>query len=118
PSKLATQLPGTLAKDAQRAIVSRALDEVFGLALDLPRDKATFTSRLADGRAQLPELLAALGRLAVDHAIELQRIQNLLRPLVGKPGIARAVVEDVQSQLRHLLPPELWRVTPLPRLHH
>ena len=118
PSKLAAQLPGTLAKDAQRAIVSRALDEAFGLAMDLPRDKATFTSRFADGRTQLPELLAVLGRLAVDHSIELGRIQTLLRPLVGKPGIARTVVDDVQSQLGHLVPPDLWRTTPLPRLHH
>jgi len=118
PSKLAAPLPGTLAKDAQRAIVSRALDEAFGLAEELPRDKATFTSRLADGRAQLGELLVQLGRLAVDHAVELQRIQGLVRPLVGKPGIARAVVDDVQSQLGHLLPPDVWRSTPVPRLHH
>ena len=118
PAKLATQLPGALAKDAQRAVASRALDEAFGLAQDLPRDKAAFTSRLADGRARLPELLASLGRLAVDHAVELGRIQALVRPLVGKPGIARAVVDDVQAQLGHLLPPGVWRSAPVPRLQH
>ncbi|HEU4610998.1 MAG TPA: ATP-dependent RNA helicase HrpA, partial [Kofleriaceae bacterium] len=117
-AKLAAQLPGALAKDAQRAIVTRALDEAFGLVEELPRDKAAFVARLADGRPRLPELLAQLGKLAIDHSVELGRIQSLLRPLVGKPGIARAVVDDVQSQLQHLAPPDLWRRTPLPRLHH
>lgn len=118
PVKLATQLPGALAKDVQRAIATRAIDEAFGLVAELPRDKATFQARLADGRTKLHDLLGQLGRLALDHQIELGRIQNLLRPLVGKPGIARAVVDDVQSQLAHLVPPDLWRNTPLPRLHH
>jgi ATP-dependent helicase HrpA len=118
PTKLAAQLPGTLAKDAQRAIVLRALDEAFGLLDELPRDKATFTARLAGGRARLPELLPQLGKLALDHAIELGRIQVALKPLAGKPGIARAVVEDVQNQLRHLAPPDAWRTMSLPRLNH
>jgi ATP-dependent helicase HrpA len=117
-AKLAAQLPGTLAKDAQRTIVLRALDEAFQIVDDVPRDKAAFTARVAAGRAALPELLAELGRLAVDHSVELGRIQAALRPLVGKPGIARAVVDDVQSQLLHLAPPDLWRAAPVPRLTH
>jgi ATP-dependent helicase HrpA len=117
-TKLSAQLPGALAKDAQRAIVLRAIDEAFGLVADPPRDKAAFAARMSAGRAALPELLAQLGRLALDHSIELGRIQAALKPLVGKPGIARAVVEDVQHQLRYLAPPDLWRRAPLPRLHH
>ena len=104
PTKLAAQLPGALPKDTQRAIVLRVLDEAFALVDDVPRDKAAFNARLAAGRAQIPELLAELGQLALDHSIELGRIQTALRPLVGKPG--------------HLAPPDLWRSTPLPRLHH
>ncbi|NVB79248.1 MAG: ATP-dependent RNA helicase HrpA [Kofleriaceae bacterium] len=117
-TKLSAQLPGALAKDAQRAIVLRAIDEAFGLVGEPPRDKATFAARMTAGRAALPELVAQLGRLALDHSIELGRIQAALKPLVGKPGIARAVVEDVQNQLRFLAPADLWRSTPLPRLHH
>jgi ATP-dependent helicase HrpA len=118
PTKLAALLPSALAKDVQRAVVLRALDEAFGLGTELPRDKAAFVARVTGGRAQLPERLAELGRLALDHSIERGRIQTLLRPLVGKPGLVRAVVDDVQSQLGHLAPPDLWSTTPLPRLHH
>ncbi|MBA3499543.1 MAG: ATP-dependent RNA helicase HrpA, partial [Deltaproteobacteria bacterium] len=118
PAKLAAQLPGAIVKDARRAIVLRALDEALEIVADVPRDKAAFIARLAGGRARLPELVAQLGQLAVDHQIEHARIQTALGPLVGKSSIVRAVVEDVQSQLRHLAPSDLWSLAPLPRLHH
>ena len=115
-TKLAAQLPGSLPKDAQKPLVLRALDEAFRLD-DLPRDRATFTARLAEGRQRLSGTLGAVGRLAVDLLVEHGRVQATLRPLVGKPGIARLVADDVQSQLRHLVPPDMWRVLSLARLH-
>jgi ATP-dependent helicase HrpA len=119
-SKLEAQLPGALDKSLRRPLVMRALDEVFELVDPeaLPRDKATFTQRLASGRAGLHEALAQLGRIALELASEVAKIQAMLRPLVGKPGIARAVVEDVQSQLRHLLPADWPSALTLARLTH
>jgi ATP-dependent helicase HrpA len=41
-----------------------------------------------------------------------------LKPLVGKPGIAKLVADDIQSQLRHLVTPDMWRALPVTRLEH
>jgi ATP-dependent helicase HrpA len=114
-TKLAAQLPGALPKDAHKPLVLRALDEAFGLD-DLPRDRAAFTARLAMGKPRLSDTLVALGRLAVDLVVEHGRVQAALKPLVGKPGIAKLVADDVQSQLRHLVTPDMWRTLPLARL--
>ncbi len=116
--KLETQLPGSLAKGPRRELVFRALDEAFALDGDPPRDKAAFDARLAEGRTRLPELLAQLGRLAIEITVELGKVRTALRPLVGKPGIVKAFVDDVQSQLAHLDTPDLWRTTPAARLAH
>ncbi|MBV8757453.1 MAG: DUF3418 domain-containing protein, partial [Deltaproteobacteria bacterium] len=116
-TKLAAQLPGALPKDAHKPLVYRALDEAFGLA-DLPRDRRTFEHRLAAGRTRLPETLATIGRLAMDLSVEHTRALAALKPLVGKPGLAKAVADDVQSQLRRLITPEMWRAHSLPRLQH
>ena len=115
-TKLAAQLPGALPKDAHKPLVFRALDEAFELA-DLPRDRRSFEHRLASGRTRLPDALATIGRLAVDLSVEHQRVLAALKPLVGKPGIAKAVADDVQSQLRRLVTPEMWRLS-LVRLDH
>jgi len=116
--KLETQLPGSVAKGPRRELVFRALDEAFALDRDPPRDKATFDARLAAGRTQLPELLAQLGRLAIEITMELSKVRAALKPLIGKPGLIRAFVDDVQSQLAHLDAPDLWRTTPTARLAH
>jgi ATP-dependent helicase HrpA len=114
-TKLAAQLPGALPKDAHKPLVLRALDEAFGLD-DLPRDRAAFAARLAIGKPRLGDTLVALGRLAVDLLVEHGRVQAALKPLAGKPGIAKLVADDVQSQLRHLVSPDMWRTLPLTRL--
>ncbi|MBX3159045.1 MAG: ATP-dependent RNA helicase HrpA [Deltaproteobacteria bacterium] len=108
---------GALQKDARRQLAHRAIDEAFTLD-DPPRDRAAFHARLAAGRLQLPGVLEDLARLAQDITLELGKVQHALRPLTGKPGIAKAVVDDVQSQLAHLAPPDWLRATPSARLPH
>ena len=41
-----------------------------------------------------------------------------LKTLAGRPGPTRAAVDDIQSQLARLVPPDLMRVTPAGRLGH
>jgi ATP-dependent helicase HrpA len=121
PSKLDTQVPATLDKSLRRPLLQRALDEAFELTPDpmsLPRDKAAFAARLATGRTQFSETLGQLIRIGLELTSELAKVQAALRPLVGKPGIARAVVEDVQSQLRHLAIADLIRSATLARITH
>ncbi|HSN29347.1 MAG TPA: DUF3418 domain-containing protein, partial [Kofleriaceae bacterium] len=115
-TKLASQLPGALPKDAHKPLVYRALDEAFELA-DLPRDRRSFEHRLASGRTRLPDALSTIGRLAMELSVEHQRVLAAVKPLVGKPGIAKAVADDVQSQLRRLVTPDMWRNS-LTRLQH
>ena len=111
-------VPASLAKDVRRQLVLRALDEAFQLDEPPPRDKRTFGERLAAGRTQLPVSIAELGRLATEVAGELAQVQLALKPLVGKPGIARAVVDDVQSQLSHLVTADLFARASGARLAH
>jgi ATP-dependent helicase HrpA len=107
--------PSKLGKDLQRIVALRALDETFGLA-DLPRDKAAFDARVATNRAHLAATQAQLTALASDLSTELAKVSALLKPLAGKPGIARAVVDDVQSQLAQLPLADLLRTAPLARI--
>jgi ATP-dependent helicase HrpA len=100
-SKLEAVAPPTLPKDLRRQLVLRALDEAFQIA-DVPRDNATFAQRLSDGRGQTAALVAELGRLALAYTTELDKVRAALKPLAGKPGIARTVYDDIQGQLAHL----------------
>jgi ATP-dependent helicase HrpA len=104
----------------RRQIVLRALDEAFQLSDPdaIPRTKAAFQDRLAAGRTALPDALGDLARLAVELGAELERVRAAQNALAGKPGIPRAVHEDVQSQLTHLAPPDLLRTTSVARLGH
>ena len=117
PTKLEGLLPGSLAKDTRRALALRALDEAF-LLDQLPRDKVAFAARLATGRLHVDEQMKELGRLGVELQTQLTKVKALLAPLAGKPGITRAAFEDIQSQLRHLTPPDYLATTPLDRLGH
>ncbi len=130
PGKLEAQLPGSLdqgplaasgaALSPRRQLVLRALDEAFRLTEPdaVPRTRAAFAARLAEGTGALSAALAQLGLVAVELATELARVRAALKPLAGKPGVPRAVYDDVQGQLAHLAPPELLRGTPLARLGH
>jgi ATP-dependent helicase HrpA len=129
-ARLEAQLPGSLAQGPlvvagspmtpRRQIVLRALDEAFRLTeVDaVPRNKAAFHARLTEGRDALQGALAQLGLLAVELSAELDRVRLAVKPLAGKPGIPRAVLDDVQSQLAHLTPPDLMRAAPITRLGH
>jgi ATP-dependent helicase HrpA len=126
--KLEAQLPGALAQSAlaaaspavplRRQLVLRALDEAFRLdASDaVPRTRAAFDARLAEGRDAVQLALAELGLVAAELATELAKARAALRPLAGKPGIPRAVYDDVQSQLAHLAPPDALTALPRARL--
>jgi ATP-dependent helicase HrpA len=107
-AKLEALLPAALPKEVRRQLAARALDDTFELATP-PRDKATFERRVAAGRGTLAALVAELGRTAQTFEAELAKVRAALGPLAGKPGLARTVFEDVQSQLAHLAPAELWR---------
>ncbi len=129
-AKLEAPVPATLGQGPlaiagapttpRRQIVHRALDEAFELvdAQTFPRTRAAFTERLALGRGRVSGLLAVLADTALGLAAELERVRALLKPLAGKPGLLRAVHEDITSQLAHLVPPELMRATPRDRLDH
>ena len=117
PAKLETLISGALAKDLRRQLALRALDEAFDLD-KLPRDKVAFVARLATGRLVLDETLKELAHLGLELSTELTRVQAILKPLAGKPGITRGVFEDVTSQLARIVPPDFLATTPLDRLHH
>ncbi|MCX5742837.1 MAG: ATP-dependent RNA helicase HrpA, partial [Proteobacteria bacterium] len=129
-AKLEAQLPATLAQGAlvvagsplspRRQIVLRALDEAFGLTdpATFPRSKAAFTERVATGRGLLPGVLAQLGRMAVELATEIDKVRAALKAQAQKPGTPRAAMDDLTSQLAHLVPAELMRATPAARLVH
>jgi ATP-dependent helicase HrpA len=128
--KLEAQLPASLAHGPlvvhgapitpRRQIVLRALDEAFRLTDPevFPRSKPAFIERLLEGQGLLPGVLAQLGKAAVDLGAELDKVRALLKTLAGRPGPTRAAVEDIESQLRRLVPPDLMRVTPVGRLAH
>jgi ATP-dependent helicase HrpA len=120
PSKLLEELPMSIDKQLRRSLAQRAIDETFELGAPetLPRDRATFAARLAIGRSHLTDTFTQLGRVGVELTSEWIKVQAALRPLVGKPGIAKLVVDDVNDQLRHLAPTELARMAPLTRLSH
>jgi ATP-dependent helicase HrpA len=119
-AKLEGQLPGSLAQ-TRRQLVLRALDEAFQLGdpQRFPRNRVAFSERLAQGRVQLPIMLTQLASIAADVTSELAKVQLALKALSRQPGaLPRAVVDDVQSQLTHVAPPALLRVTSLARLDH
>jgi len=129
-AKLEAQLPGSLAQGplvtssgpmtVRRQIALRALDEVFRLTEPeaVPRSKAAFQARLTEGRDELPGALAELSSAAVLLGAELDKVRKAQKALVGKPGVPRAVVDDIEGQLAHLAPPELMRTTSITRLGH
>src|SRR5262249_6754304 len=118
-AKLEAQLPGVIAQGPlvvagapvppPRQIVLRALDAASRLPAPagVPRGKAAFPARVAEGRAALPGALAQLGRTAVELGIDLMKVRAGLKPLGGTRGTPRAAHDDIQSQLAHLVPPDL-----------
>jgi ATP-dependent helicase HrpA len=128
-AKLEGQLSGAIAQGPlavgasiapRRQIVLRALAEAFGIGGPdgIPRSKTDFDARLAAGRTQLPGTMTQLGQTALELGHLLREVRAALAPLAGKAGILRAAHEDIQSQLEHLVPPDLMHVTPVARFDH
>ncbi|MGN6109485.1 MAG: ATP-dependent RNA helicase HrpA [Kofleriaceae bacterium] len=114
--KLEAQLPSSLAS-AKRAIVLRAVDEAFRTT-QLPPSKAAFAERLAAGQARLPDELGQLVRIAIELYGELDGVRAVMKPLAGRPGPTRAALDDIASQLQHLVPADLMHATSAARLLH
>ncbi|CAN5856032.1 ATP-dependent RNA helicase HrpA [soil metagenome] len=117
-SKLEVQLPASFAKDQRKLIITRALDDALGLDDELPRDKAAFTARVAHGSRALPDTLGELVRTVQTIVERMAKIGALTKPLIGKPGVVKAFVDDVSSQLSALLPADLMKTTSLARQRH
>jgi ATP-dependent helicase HrpA len=115
-SVLEGQLPLSLGA-SRKLIVLHALDDAFDTS-NMPANRAAFTDRLAQGRARLPDTLGNLVRIAVDLYTELERARAVMKPLLQRPGPTRAALDDVQTQLQQLVPPDLMRATPAARLVH
>ncbi len=109
-----------LAPSVMRQLVLRALDDGYQLEVPtaVPRDRAAFLARLADGRVSVPLLLAQLARTALEINAELEKVRAAIKPLAGRPGITRAAIDDIQDQLAHLTPPNFVRLFPATRLGH
>jgi ATP-dependent helicase HrpA len=128
-ARLEQQVPAAVAASAlgdavgpapRRQLALRALDDALELAdpASFPRTRAAFEKRLDASRARLPAELAALGRIAVEIAGELDRVHATLRALDGKPGAPRAAIADVRSQLAHLVPRGFFAHAAKDRLAH
>jgi len=113
-SRLDAQMQAPLGD--RRPLVMRALDEAFQLTAPPPRTRDDYERRLELGRNALPIEVARFGRIASELSAELTAIKVALQPLVGKPGVAKIFVDDVQSQLAHLAPPTLYQRTGFDRL--
>ncbi len=100
-----------------RQLAMRALDEAFALT-DVPRTRAAFAERLASGRARLTAALAEVAPIATVIAAELDKVRAALKPLLARPGYTRVAADEIQAQLRHLVPADLLRRTPTARLVH
>jgi ATP-dependent helicase HrpA len=102
----------------RRVLALRGFDEAF--ALDdprrFPRDKKAFLDRVELGRSRFGPAIATLGKLALDVVVELDKARADLKALTGKPGAARASLEDVRAQLTLLAPADMLRAISRDRL--
>jgi len=119
-AKQDAKLPSAIAPPMRKQIILRALDEAFRLGdpAAVPRTKAEFLARFTEGRDALPLALAQFANLGLALAAELDKVLALLKTMSGRPGATRTAIDDIHSQLAHLVPPELMRTTPAARLPH
>jgi ATP-dependent helicase HrpA len=118
--KLEAKLPATLRSPLKRHVVLRALDDAFDLFNEksIPRNKVDFLARFIAGRDALPTMLVQRSNVAVLLIAELDKVMATVKTLAGRPGVTRAAIDDIQSQLAHLAPADLLRITPIVRLDH
>jgi ATP-dependent RNA helicase HrpA len=108
------------AKQLREQLVVRVLNEAFRLddPADFPRDQKMFQARLVHGRGEVRPLLAATATLTTEIGGALTTVEATLRRLAGKPGAARAALDDAKEQVSALLPNGLFQHTPRHRLEH
>jgi ATP-dependent helicase HrpA len=127
--RLEQQVPAPVAMSAladaagpapRRQIALRAVDEAFQLGepASFPRTRKAFAERLEAGRRSFPATIAALGKIAQEIGVELDRTRAELRALTGKPGAPRDSLDDVRTQLTHLVSAGLLLRAPRERLAH
>jgi ATP-dependent helicase HrpA len=99
------------------ALTRRAFRECF-LPADqaLPRNERAFASLLESRRSQLNEVADRLSALMSSIFKEWRAVRSGLEKL-GSPSFA-AAINDIQSQLQALLPPDFIEAVPRPWLDH
>ncbi len=119
-AKLEAKLPAGLAPPMKKQIVLRAIDDSFRLGEPdaVPRTRPAFLERFTEGRDTLSVALAQFANLAVGLVGELDKVLALLKTMAGRPGATRTAIDDIHSQLAHLVPADLMRATPATRLPH
>ena len=78
---------------------------LLGLAADVDR---------GEHRLHQPER----GGAATELGAELDKVRAALKALLRRPGTPRAAIDDIESQLGHVAPPDVLRATSEARLVH
>lgn len=116
---LAAHVAGSV-KELREQLVLRAVDDVFELGepARFPRDKGAFTARFERGRPLVHGRIVRLGEEAMEVGLALVKVESMLRNLSGKPGAARAALEDARDQVAALLPRGLFAYVSSDRIMH
>ncbi|HRI63019.1 MAG TPA: ATP-dependent RNA helicase HrpA [Polyangium sp.] len=101
-------------------IALRAFDEAFGLTnpSDFPRTRKDYLARLDTGKIELGNRLTVLSKLAEEIGAELNRVEQTLRSLTGKPGAPRTALSEIRVQVDHLTAPGFLARERIERLVH
>ncbi|HET7687322.1 MAG TPA: DUF3418 domain-containing protein, partial [Candidatus Macondimonas sp.] len=100
--------------DVLRADLLEAVLARLFLAEPLPRDRASFESRLEEGRGRLMEVAEQVARAVHNALMEWKALWPLLQTEVPEPR--RAVVADLRTQVEWLMQPRFVARTPDPWL--
>ena len=119
-----TRTEGALARKAEdeafrRVLLNRLVDVAYRLdpERELPRDRAAFDHRLAEGAPRLRAAYASFSQAIDAVRPELAKTLEVLRA-AGRHLGAKAALADVNAQLDHLLPPDLMAVALPADLQH
>ncbi|HEU4412868.1 MAG TPA: ATP-dependent RNA helicase HrpA [Polyangiaceae bacterium] len=104
--------------DLGAALLDRAVDEAFALDDEAawPRTRRAYEERLRSGRAQLGDALAGLARLARDTIEAVAALAAKLEASARVRPLPPPALDDLRSQLAHLLPKDAFFAYPPERL--
>jgi ATP-dependent RNA helicase HrpA len=104
--------------DLSASLVERAVDEAFSLddGASLPRTRRAYEDRLREGRARLTDALGAFGLLARETCEALEALAAQLETSARARPLPQGALDDLRSQLAHLLHRDAWRAYPVERL--